>query len=138
MPLESQEMPKLSPEARKSVCRYFLLIHIVSNGIPYIVTHKIIIVECRKVSTCRPTQVSLYRIFSRWRNDRYGLLQWKSLPPEYLITLIISTRSHCGLHSNASWSNTIMSLCDVSPPGNRYRWRVVVCNTDYYYDETLP
>jgi hypothetical protein len=51
-----------------------------------------------------------------------GYPQRKSLLPEYLIMPIISTRSHRGLHSNASWSNAIVSPC--RPFGNRCR-RVV-------------
>jgi len=105
------------------------------HRIPYVVTYKIIIMNTIRFPHTGQ-QVSLYRILSRWKSDRYGLPQRKSLLPEYLITPIISTRSHRGLHSNASWSNTITSLSLTSLLVCCQR--VDVCNADYYYDEIFP
>lgn len=91
-----------------AVCRYFLestKFRVSSSQNNYR--------ERSKASTCGPISIAVSNYFSRWRSDRYGLSQRKSLLSEYLIMPIISTRSHRGLHSNASWSTQSRLFPDV-------------------------
>lgn len=117
-----KEIPKLSLEWEKFVYPSyhfltqtwnFVIYKIITmkalKGFPPRAANKPISIAVSNTGDLTPREVLSLSLTTKGA-DRYGLLQRKSLLPEYLITLIIPSRSHRGLHSNANWSNTIASV----------------------------